>query len=162
MPKITPSLWFDNNLEEAMTFYESIFPGTRILGTTRFVEGGMGEPGTVMTGDFELLGQRFNAINGGPYYKINEAISFIIECEDQAEVDHYWEKLPANGGQEIQCGWVRDKFGVTWQIVPKALYQTVTGKDPEGAKRATQAMLKMKKLVIADLEKAYRGEEQDG
>ncbi|SDG51493.1 VOC family protein [Pelagibacterium luteolum] len=158
MSRITPSLWFNNNLEEAMDFYASVFPDTKIFGTTRYTEGGMGTPGTVMTGDFEILGQRFNAINGGDYFKFSEATSFIIDCKDQAEVDHYWEKLPADGGAESQCGWVKDKFGVSWQIVPRALYETVTGKDPAGAQRATQAMLKMQKLIIADLEKAYRGE----
>lgn len=157
MTSITPSLWFDNNLEEAMSFYASVFPDTKIHGTTRYVEGGMGEPGTVMTGDFELLGQRFNAINGGPHFKFSEAVSFIIDCQDQAEVDYYWEKLIADGGAESQCGWVKDKFGLSWQIVPKALYDTVTGSDPEGAKRATQAMLGMKKLIVSELEEAYRG-----
>lgn len=158
MSKITPSLWFDNNLEQAMEFYASVFPDTRIHGTTRYTEGGMGEPGTVMTGDFEILGQRFNAINGGPHFKFSEAISFIIECKDQAEVDYYWDKLTEGEGAESQCGWVKDKFGVSWQIVPKALYATVTGPDKAGAERATKAMLGMKKLIVADLEKAYRGE----
>lgn len=158
MSKITPSLWFDNNLEQAMEFYASVFPDTRIHGTTRYTEGGMGEPGTVMTGDFEILGQRFNAINGGPHFKFSEAVSFIIECKDQAEVDYYWDKLTEGEGAESQCGWVKDKFGVSWQIVPKALYATVTGPDKAGAERATKAMLGMKKLIVADLEKAYRGE----
>jgi len=158
MPRIIPSLWFDDNLEQAMDFYASVFPDTRIHGTTRYTEGGMGEPGKVMTGDFEILGQRFNAINGGPHFKFSEATSFIIECADQAEVDYYWDKLTEGEGAESQCGWVKDRFGVSWQIVPKALYSTVTGKDPEGAKRATQAMLKMKKLIVADLEAAYRGQ----
>jgi predicted 3-demethylubiquinone-9 3-methyltransferase (glyoxalase superfamily) len=158
MPRIIPSLWFDDNLEQAMDFYASVFPDTRIHGTTRYTEGGMGEPGKVMTGDFEILGQRFNAINGGPHFKFSEATSFIIECADQAEVDYYWDKLTEGEGAESQCGWVKDRFGVSWQIVPKALYITVTGKDPEGAKRATQAMLKMKKLIVADLEAAYRGQ----
>tara|TARA_A100001391_G_scaffold148769_3_gene106250 strand:+ start:2010 stop:2486 length:477 start_codon:yes stop_codon:yes gene_type:complete len=158
MPRIIPSLWFDDNLEQAMDFYASVFPDTRIHGTTRYTEGGMGEPGKVMTGDFEILGQRFNAINGGPHFKFSEATSFIIECADQAEVDYYWDKLTEGEGAESQCGWVKDRFGVSWQIVPKALYSTVTGKDPEGAKRATQAMLKMKKLIVADLEAAYLGQ----
>ena len=158
MSKITPSLWFDNNLEQAMDFYASVFPDTKIHGTTRYTEGGMGEPGTVMTGDFEILGQRFNAINGGPHFKFSEATSFIIDCQDQSEVDYYWDKLTAGDGTESQCGWVKDKFGVSWQIVPRALYETVTGKDPAGAQRATQAMLKMNKLIVADLEKAYRGQ----
>ena len=158
MSKITPSLWFDNNLEQAMDFYASVFPDTKIHGTTRYTEGGMGEPGTVMTGDFEILGQRFNAINGGPHFKFSEAISFIIDCQDQSEVNYYWDKLTAGDGTESQCGWVKDKFGVSWQIVPRALYETVTGKDPAGAQRATQAMLKMNKLIVADLEKAYRGQ----
>ncbi|HCO53838.1 MAG TPA: hypothetical protein DIT93_02315 [Pelagibacterium sp.] len=158
MPRIIPSLWFDDNLEQAMDFYASVFPDTWIHGTTRYTEGGMGEPGKVMTGDFEILGQRFNAINGGPHFKFSEATSFIIECADQAEVDYYWDKLTEGEGAESQCGGVKDRFGVSWQIVPKALYSTVTGKDPEGAKRATQAMLKMKKLIVADLEAAYRGQ----
>lgn len=158
MSKITPSLWFDDNLEEAMEFYASIFPDTKIHGTARYVEGGMGEPGKVMTGDFELLGQRFNAINGGPHFKFSEAVSFIIDCQDQKEVDYYWDRLSGSGGQESQCGWVKDKFGVSWQIVPRALYATVTGKDKAGSERATKAMLGMGKLIVADLEKAYRGD----
>ena len=158
MSRITPSLWFDDNLEEAMEYYASVFPDTKIHGTTRYPEGGMGEPGKVMTGDFEILGQRFNAINGGPHFQFSEATSFIIDCADQAEVDYYWDKLTEGEGAESQCGWVKDRFGVSWQIVPKALYSTVTGKDPEGAKRATQAMLKMKKLIVADLEAAYLGQ----
>lgn len=158
MPSITPCLWFDNNLEQAVDFYASIFPGTRLLNTAPYTEGGMGEPGTVMTGDFEILGQRFTAINGGPVFPFTEAVSFVIDCEDQAEVDHYWDRLTADGGAESQCGWLKDKFGLSWQVVPKAIYETVAGKDPEGSKRATQAMLKMKKLIVADLEKAYRGD----
>ena len=158
MSTITPCLWFNNNLEEAMEYYASIFPQTKLLGTTRYTEGGMGEPGTVMTGDFELLGQRFTAINGGPAFTFSEAVSFVIDCKDQSEVDYYWDKLTADGGAESQCGWVRDRFGLSWQIVPKALYDTVTGTDPAGAQRATQAMLKMKKLIFTDLEKAYRGD----
>lgn len=158
MSRITPSLWFNDNLEQAMEYYASVFPGTKIHGTTRYPEGGMGEPGKVMTGDFEILGQRFNAINGGPHFKFSEATSFIIDCADQAEVDYYWDKLTQGEGAESQCGWVKDKFGVSWQVVPRALYETVTGKDPAGAQRATQAMLKMKKLIVADLVAAYRGE----
>ena len=157
MSRITPSLWFDNNLEEAIEFYASVFPDTKVHGTTRYPEGGMGEPGSVMTGDFEILGQRFNAINGGPHFTFSEAISFIIDCADQKEVDYYWDALTAGDGAESQCGWVKDKFGLAWQVVPRALYSTVTGKDPAGAKRATEAMLKMKKLIVADLEAAYRG-----
>ena len=157
MSKITPSLWFDNNLEEAMDFYVSVFPDAKIHNVTRYGEAGPGKPGSVMTGDFEIAGQRFNAINGGPDFKFSEAISFIVDCKDQAEVDYYWEKLTADGGKEVQCGWLTDKFGLSWQIVPRALYETVTGKDPEGAKRATEAMFKMKKLIVADLENAYRG-----
>jgi len=157
MSRITPSLWFDNNLEEAIEFYASVFPDTKVHGTTRYPEGGMGEPGSVMTGDFEILGQRFNAISGGPHFTFSEAISFIIDCADQKEVDYYWDALTAGDGAESQCGWAKDKFGLSWQVVPHALYSTVTGKDPAGAKRATEAMLKMKKLIVADLEAAYRG-----
>lgn len=156
MSSITPSLWFDDNLEQAMDFYVSVFPDAKIHGTTRYTEGGMGEPGTVMTGDFELMGQRFNAINGGPHFRFSEAVSFVIACKDQAEVDYYWEKLTADGGEPGQCGWLKDRFGLSWQVVPRALYATVTGSDPAGAQRATQAMLKMNKLIVADLEQAYR------
>ncbi|WP_417582676.1 VOC family protein [Pelagibacterium sp.] len=158
MSRITPSLWFDDNLEQAMEFYASIFPDAKVHGTTRYGEGGMGKPGKVMTGDFEILGQRFNAINGGPHFKFSEATSFIIDCVDQSEVDYYWDKLTEGEGTESQCGWVKDKFGLSWQIVPRALYRTVTGSDPSGAQRATQAMLKMNKLIVADLEAAYRGD----
>lgn len=157
MSKITPSLWFDNNLEEAMDFYVSVFPDAKIHNVTRYGEAGPGKPGSVMTGDFEIAGQRFNAINGGPDFKFTEAISFIVDCKDQAEVDYYWDKLTADGGKEVQCGWLTDKFGLSWQIVPRALYETVTGGDPAGARRATEAMFKMKKLIVADLENAYRG-----
>lgn len=137
MPTITPSLWFNDTLEEAMAFYASVFPGMTIHGVTRYGEGGMGTPGTVMTGDFEIFGQRFNAINGGPHFAFNEAVSFIVDCADQAEVDYYWDSLIAGGGAESQCGWLKDKFGLSWQIVPQAIYTTIAGKDPEGAKRAT-------------------------
>lgn len=155
--KITPSLWFDDNLEEAIDFYASVFPDTKIHSISRYGESGPGKPGSAMAGDFEILGQRFNAINGGPQFKFTEAVSFIVDCADQKEVDYYWEKLTADGGAESQCGWLKDRFGLSWQIVPRALYETVAGKDPAGAQRAVQAMLGMKKLIVADLEKAYRG-----
>jgi len=158
MGKITPSLWFDDNLEEAMDFYVSVFPDSKIHGIVRYGETGPGKPGSAMTGDFEIMGQRFNAINGGPEFKFSEAVSFIIDCKDQAEVDYYWTKLTADGGAESYCGWVKDRFGLSWQIIPQALYRTVTGSDPAGAQRATEAMLKMRKLIVADLEKAYAGQ----
>jgi len=158
MSKITPSLWFDNNLEEAIDFYRSVFSDTEVHSMHRYGKSEPGKPAPVMAADFEIEGQRFNAINGGPDFKFNEAVSFVVECTDQGEVDYYWEKLTAQGGKESMCGWVKDRFGLSWQIVPRALYETVAGKDQAGAQRATQAMLKMKKLIVADLEKAYRGE----
>lgn len=158
--KITPFLWFDTQAEEAATFYTSIFPGSRILGTTRYDEEGArasGRPqGSVMTVEFELSGQRFAALNGGPIFKFTEAISLVVNCDTQEELDHFWHKLSA-GGQEVQCGWLKDRFGVSWQVVPRVLVEMLQDKDPAKAKRVMAAMLKMTKIEIAELRKAYEG-----
>jgi predicted 3-demethylubiquinone-9 3-methyltransferase (glyoxalase superfamily) len=154
MQKITPFLWFDANAEEAVAFYTSIFPNSSVQQIERYGKDNSGPEGTVMLIAFTLNGQAFNALNGGPIYQFNPAISFLVSCEDQAEVDHYWEHL-TEGGQEVQCGWLTDKFGVSWQIVPKALDEMLSDPDPQKAFRATQAMLKMIKLDIAELQKAF-------
>ncbi len=156
--KITPFLWFDKNAEEAVNLYTSIFPNSKIATSTRYnAEGAKAAhmpEGTVMTVAFQLEGQNFTAINGGPIFKFTESISFVVNCETQEEVDNYWNKLTADGGQESQCGWLKDKFGLSWQIVPKRLIELISINDAGKAKRAMQAMLKMKKIIIADLEKA--------
>ena len=154
MPKINPFLWFDTQAEEAARFYTSIFPNSRIVSTTRYGEGAPMPKGSVMTVVFELDGQRFIALNGGPLFKFNEAISFSVDCKTQQEVDEYWAKLTA-GGQESQCGWLKDKFGLSWQIVPTVLGELLSDPDPKKAKRAMQAMLKMKKLDVAALKRAH-------
>ena len=153
MPKITPFLWFDSQAEEAAQFYTSIFPNSRIVSTTRYGEGAPMPKGGVMTVVFELDGQRFIALNGGPLFKFNESVSFTVDCKTQQEVDEYWAKLTA-GGQESQCGWLKDKFGLSWQIVPTVLGELLSDPDPKKAKRAMQAMLKMKKLDVAALKRA--------
>jgi predicted 3-demethylubiquinone-9 3-methyltransferase (glyoxalase superfamily) len=155
MPKtvqrITPFLWFDSQAYEAVNFYVSIFPNSRIRGVTRYDEAGeqaAGRPrGSVMTVPFELDGQEFVALNGGPVFKFTEAISFVVNCETQEEVDRFWDRLSA-GGQQVQCGWLKDRFGVSWQIVPTVLPEMLQDKDPERSKRVMAAMLKMKKLDI--------------
>jgi predicted 3-demethylubiquinone-9 3-methyltransferase (glyoxalase superfamily) len=155
MATITPFLWFDTQAEEAATFYVSIFKNSRILGVTRYGDAGPGPKGSAMTVEFELDGQRFIGLNGGPHFKFTEAISFSVECETQAEVDDYWRKLTAGGGQEGQCGWLKDKFGLSWQVNPKTLGQLLADPDPVKAKRVMEAMLTMKKIDIAALKKAY-------
>ncbi len=158
--KITTFLWFDTQAEEAANFYVSIFKDSRIVGITRYDEEGSkaaGRPkGSVMTVAFELDGQQFTALNGGPLFTFTEAISLVVNCENQKEVDHFWEKLSA-GGQEVQCGWLKDRFGLSWQVVPTALVEMLQDEDPERSKRAMSAMLKMKKLDIDVLKKAYEG-----
>jgi predicted 3-demethylubiquinone-9 3-methyltransferase (glyoxalase superfamily) len=154
MQKITPFLWFDANAEEAVAFYTSIFPNSSVQKMDRYGKDSPGTEGAVMTIAFTLNGQAFMALNGGPVYQFNPAISFVVTCEDQAEVDHYWEHL-TDGGQEVQCGWLTDKYGVSWQIVPKALDEMLADPEPEKAYRVMQAMLKMVKLDIAELQKAY-------
>jgi predicted 3-demethylubiquinone-9 3-methyltransferase (glyoxalase superfamily) len=157
MNKITPFLWFDNNAEEAMNFYTSVFKHSKVGKVTRYLEGTPVPAGTFMTGTFEIEGQEFVVLNGGPNFKFNESISFVVNCENQQEVDEYWEKLTADGGQEVQCGWLKDKFGLTWQIVPKVLFELLADKDRKKAQRAMDAMLKMKKLDIAGLRRAAQG-----
>ena len=153
MPKITPFLWFDGKAEEAAQFYTSIFKNSRITAIARYPEGSPGPAGSVMTVGFELDGQEFTALNAGPTFKFNEAISFVVHCDTQAEVDEYWEKLSA-GGAEVECGWVKDKFGLSWQITPNVLIEMLQDKDKEKAKRVMQAMLKMKKIDIKALKEA--------
>jgi predicted 3-demethylubiquinone-9 3-methyltransferase (glyoxalase superfamily) len=156
--RITPFLWFDNQAEEAVNFYVSIFKNSGVGSIARYDEEAAkasGRPkGTVMTVAFELDGQEFVALNGGPLFKFTEAISFVVNCETQEEVDHFWERLSA-GGQEVQCGWLKDRFGVSWQIVPTVLVEMLQDKDGEKSKRVMAAMLKMKKIDIGALKKAY-------
>jgi predicted 3-demethylubiquinone-9 3-methyltransferase (glyoxalase superfamily) len=152
---INPFLWFDSQAEAAAKLYVSIFPNSRILGVSRYGDAGPGPKGTVMTVTFELDGQRFIALNGGPQFKFTEAISFSIECETQEEVDYYWNKLGAGGDpQAQQCGWVKDKFGVSWQVVPRILSELIVDPDQGKAERAFEAMLQMKKIDIAELKRA--------
>jgi len=157
MQKITPFLWFDDNAEEAANFYISIFKNSKILNIARYGEAGPGPRGTVMTVTFQLEGQEFMALNGGPHYTFSPAISFFVNSETQAEVDELWEKLAA-GGREVQCAWLKDKFGVSWQIVPKALLELIEDKDPVKSQRVFKAMLQMTKIDIEGLKRAYRGE----
>ena len=152
-PKITPFLWFNDNAEEAMNFYVSVFPNSKVVSVSRYSEAGPGKPGSAMVCSFELDGQRFSALNGGPHFKFTEAVSFFVECEDQTEVDHYWNHL-LEGGAESQCGWLKDKFGLSWQIVPRVLMELNSGPDKAKAARVMKAMFTMKKLVIANLEAA--------
>ena len=154
MQKITPFLWFDGQAEEAMNFYTSIFKNSKIGRVTRFGAAGPGPKGSVMIASFELNGQEFTALNGGPQFKFTEAISFFVNCETQEEVNELWEKLSA-GGKKGQCGWLKDKFGVSWQIIPAALGKLMGDKDPEKSKRVMQAMLKMQKIEIKALQQAY-------
>jgi predicted 3-demethylubiquinone-9 3-methyltransferase (glyoxalase superfamily) len=145
MTSITPFLWFDNNVPEAVAFYKSVFPNAKVETVNDFMA------------SFELEGQKFNALNGGPKYKFNEAISFFISVETQEQVDYFWNKLTADGGEESRCGWLKDKFGLSWQVVPTALGRYLSDPDRKKADRAMQAMMKMQKIVIADLDKAFAG-----
>jgi predicted 3-demethylubiquinone-9 3-methyltransferase (glyoxalase superfamily) len=156
MQKITPFLWFDGNAEEAMNFYTSIFKNSKIGRVSRYGEAGPGPKGTVMTATFELQGQQFMALNGGPGFKFNESISFFVNCQTQQEVDELWDKLSA-GGEKSRCGWLKDKFGVSWQIIPTILGELLGDRDPEKSKRVMQAMLKMDKIDIAALKRAHAG-----
>jgi predicted 3-demethylubiquinone-9 3-methyltransferase (glyoxalase superfamily) len=151
MPSITPSLWFDNNLEEAAQFYTSIFPNSTVELLNRNTASGT--PSDVVYGIFVLDGQRFLAINGGPQFRFTEAVSFMIHCKDQAEVDYYWDRL-LDGGEESQCGWLKDRFGLSWQVVPDRLLELQQDPDPVRAGAAMKAMMGMRKIVIADLEAA--------
>jgi predicted 3-demethylubiquinone-9 3-methyltransferase (glyoxalase superfamily) len=154
--KITTCLWFDGRAEEAAEFYTSVFDDSRIMEVARYGEAGPGTPGEAMTVQFELGNSKFTALNAGPAFTFNEAISFMVPCAGQAEVDRYWDSL-VDGGEESQCGWLKDRFGVSWQIIPDRLGELLAGPDPEGAQRAMQAMLGMQKLDVAVLEKAYEG-----
>jgi predicted 3-demethylubiquinone-9 3-methyltransferase (glyoxalase superfamily) len=154
MQKITPFLWFNDNLEEAMNFYASIFKNSKIGNVTRYGEAGPGPKGTVMSATFELEGQEFYALNGGPMFKFTEAISFFVNCETQQEVDELWDKL-SEGGEKSRCGWLKDKYGLSWQVIPSALGKMLGDKDPEKSKRVMQAMMQMSKIEIATLQEAY-------
>ena len=156
MQKISPFLWFDTQAEEAVKFYTSIFKNSRIGGVTRCGEAGPGPAGSVMVAQFELEGLRFTALNGDPMFKFTEAISMVVDCKDQAEVDHYWYAL-SEGGQPGQCGWLEDKFGLSWQIVPEALPRLLSDADGAKAGRVMQAMLQMTRIEVAKLEAAYAG-----
>jgi predicted 3-demethylubiquinone-9 3-methyltransferase (glyoxalase superfamily) len=156
MQKIYPFLWFDNQAEEAVTLYTSLFKNSKIGSVARYGDAGPGPKGSVMVMDFEIEGQKFSALNGGPIYHFTPAISLFVNCESQEEVDHLWENL-SQGGEKGQCGWLTDKYGLSWQIVPTVLGQLMSDPDPEKAGRVTQAMLKMTKLDIAELKRAYHG-----
>ena len=156
MQKTTPFLWYDGKAEEAARFYTSVFPSSKIKATTRYGDAGPGPRGSVMTVVFELDGQEFIALNGGPNFKFTEAVSFVVNCKNQEEVDRYWEKL-SEGGEKIECGWLRDKYGLCWQITPTVLGEMLQDKDPEKKERVMKAMLQMKKLEIEPLKKAYEG-----
>lgn len=156
MPTIMPSLWFDNDLQEAIEFYTSVFPNSSIESIHRYTDAGPGTPGEVVSAVFILDGLRFVAINGGPQFPFTEAVSFTVPCRDQAEVDYYWERL-LDGGVESQCGWLKDRFGLSWQIVPDRLNALTADPDPARAAAATKAMLGMRKIVVAELEDAVAG-----
>jgi predicted 3-demethylubiquinone-9 3-methyltransferase (glyoxalase superfamily) len=156
MQKISPFLWFDNQAEEAMHHYVSIFKNSKVGKITRYGDAGPGPKGTVMVASFELEGQRFAALNGGPQFRFTEAISFVVNCETQEEVDELWEKL-GEGGQFQQCGWLKDKFGLSWQIVPTALIELISDPDPVKSRRVMEAMLQMTKIDIAKLRQAHGG-----
>ncbi len=151
MKKITPFLWFDTQAEEAMNFYVSLFKNSKVKDISR------GPDGRAFIVSFELDGQEFMGLNAGPQFKFNEAVSMYVDCEDQAEVDHFWNALTADGGEESQCGWLKDKYGLSWQIVPKQLTELMGDPDPEKSQRVMDAMLKMQKIIVADLQKAYGG-----
>jgi predicted 3-demethylubiquinone-9 3-methyltransferase (glyoxalase superfamily) len=161
MQKITPFLWFDGQAEEAVKFYASIFKNSKVGRTLRYDENAAkaadGPVGSVLTIEFEIEGQKFVALNGGPQFKFNESISFVVNCETQKEVDYFWEKLIADGGDESQCGWLKDKFGLSWQITPTVLIDMLHDKDSEKSERVMKAMLQMQKIDIAKLKAAYAG-----
>ncbi|HXT25378.1 MAG TPA: VOC family protein [Candidatus Eisenbacteria bacterium] len=154
MQKITPFLWFDKEAEEAAKFYCSIFKNSKILDVQRYPGGGPAPAGSVMIANFELEGMQFVALNAGPLFKFTEAISFVVTTEDQEETDYYWNKLTADGGKEVECGWLKDKFGLSWQITPRTLMQLLSDPDKQKAARVMAAMMTMKKINIAELERA--------
>jgi predicted 3-demethylubiquinone-9 3-methyltransferase (glyoxalase superfamily) len=153
MPQITPNLWFDTQAQEAAEFYVSVFPNSKVTNVTYYGEAGPGPAGTVLTVDFELDGQPFTGINGGPDFTFTEAVSFLINCADQEEVDSYWAKL-TDGGSEVQCGWLKDRYGLSWQVVPVGMNEVLNDPDPARSERAMRAMLGMKKLDLAALHAA--------
>lgn len=157
MQKITPFLWFDGQAEEAVAFYLSVFKDGKIQTTTHYPEDGPGEAGSVMMIGFELQGEQFVALNGGPGFPFTNAVSLVVNCDSQEEIDHFWEKLSADGGEQIECGWLRDKFGMPWQIVPRKIWDWLRGDDPAKVKRVTGAVWQMKKLDLAKLERAADG-----
>jgi predicted 3-demethylubiquinone-9 3-methyltransferase (glyoxalase superfamily) len=152
MQKITPFFWFDNQAEDAVHFYTSIFRNSKVVSVIRYGEAGPGPKGSAMTVTFQLDGQEFVALNGGPHFKFSEAVSFVVNCETQQEVDEFWEKLSEGG---VQCGWLKDKYGLSWQVVPTVLVEMLQDKDPEKSKRVMEAMLQMKKIDIKGLKQAY-------
>lgn len=154
MQKINPFLWFDAQAEEAANFYTSIFKNSKIGKVSRYGEAGPGPPESVMVIEFELEGQKFIGLNGGPHFKFTEAVSFVVNCETQDEIDYYWDKLTADGGKESQCGWLKDKFGLSWQVVPTIMGKLMTG-DAEKSGRVMKALMPMKKIDIATLQRAY-------
>ena len=154
MQKISPCLWFDDQAEEAMHFYLSVFKNSKAGNVTRYGDAGPGPKGSVMTAAFELEGQQFTALNGGPHFNFTEAISFVVSCKTQEEVDELWDKL-SEGGQTQQCGWLKDKFGLSWQIIPVALIELMSDPDPQRSRRVMEAMLQMTKIDIAKLRQAY-------
>ena len=154
MQKITPFLWFNDNAEEAVNFYVSVFKNAKVEDVSRYGEGGPGPAGTVMVATFQLEGETFMAMNGGPAFSFNPAISLMVDCETQEEVDTLWDRLVADGGQELECGWLTDKFGLSWQITPRILSEMIRDQNPEKANRVMQAMLQMKKIDIAALKRA--------
>ena len=156
MNTITPFLWFDDNLEQAIELYTSVFKDTKVLNVSRYTEAGPGPAGSVMTATFELQGQQFMALNGGPMFKFTEAISMFVDCNDQDEVDYFWEKL-SEGGEKSRCGWLKDKFGLSWQVVPATLGELLYSTDPQTSGRVMQAMMKMDKIIIQDLKDAAEG-----
>jgi predicted 3-demethylubiquinone-9 3-methyltransferase (glyoxalase superfamily) len=156
MPRISPFLWFDNQAEEAVNFYTSVFENSKVGRVMRYGDAGPGPSGSVMTASFEIEGQAFVALNGGPMFRFTEAVSFVVNCETQAEVDHYWDKL-VEGGTPQQCGWLKDRFGLSWQVVPAALVDMMGDKDAAKSKRVVEAMMKMVKIDIPTLRRAYDG-----
>ena len=150
--RITPMLWFDNQAEEAANYYVSIFKNSKVTNVSRYGDTGPGPKGSVMVAEFELDGQKFTALNGGPQFKFTEAISLVVNCENQEEVDYYWEKLSGDGGQEVVCGWLKDKYGLSWQVVPVRVFELLS--DPETSDRVMAAVMEMKKLDLSKLEEA--------
>lgn len=157
MPAITPWLWFDMNAQEAAEYYITVFPNSRILKVTPYPEDSPVPAGTALTVEFELDGTRFGGLNGGPQFRFNEAVSFAIDCADQDEVDHYWDALTADGGEESQCGWLKDRFGVSWQVVPRRLGELMSDPDLGVVQRVSDALMKMHKIEVPVLEEAARG-----